>query len=201
MRTIFATLCFLVCAANASAQALPAGRARSWDVSLGYSYVIQSVGSSTQAGLNGFDGSITIGLSSRLAVKADAGYALSGNLLGTPSHSDLFSCMAGPVYYPTGQRGRASPYIEALLGGARVSGPVPVAGGILIGGYADGLAWAVGGGVNYRVSNSIGIRTGLDYIETGYFGPARTIQGQSNIRVTAAVVYVFGAPSFRRRRR
>jgi hypothetical protein len=51
------------------------------------------------------------------------------------------------------------------------------------------------------VSNSIGLRTDVDYIETGYFGPARTIQGQSNIRVTAAVVYVFGAPSLRRRRR
>ena len=200
MRTIFATLfCFLLCAANAAAQStIVAGKAKSVDVSLGYSYVSHPGSSSNRLGLNGVDASATIGLFPCFAIKADLGYARTANALGTPSHSGVLSYLAGPVFYPMVQR-KLDTYVHALFGGARVSGPVPVNGGILIGGYATGFAWAVGGGVDYRVTDSIALRTGLDYMRTAYFGPTLAMQGQNNFRATAAVVYLFGTRQRKRR--
>jgi opacity protein-like surface antigen len=200
MRAIFMTLfCFIVCAADASAQsAVTAGKVRSVDVSLGYSFVSQTSSQSTRVGSNGVDANVTLGLNAHLAVRGDFGYARSANLLGAPSHSSVLSYLAGPVFYPA-THGNFDTYVHALLGGARVSGPVPTNGGILIGGWATGFAWAVGGGVDYRVSNSFALRAGVDYLRTGYFSPSLTIQGQNNIRATGGVVYMFGAQRGKRR--
>ena len=193
MRTIFITLFCLSLSAAASAQtAVTAGRARTIDVSLGYSYVNHPSSSSNRVGLNGLDGSVTIGLYSRFAIRGDFGYARAGNVLGTPSSGAVLSYMAGPVFYPATQR-RFDTYVHALLGGARVSGPVPVSGGILIGGWATGFAWAVGGGIDYKVSDSFAIRTGVDYMRTSYFVPSLAIQSQNNIRATVGLVYLFGS--------
>jgi opacity protein-like surface antigen len=200
MRTILTALfCLSLSAANASAQtAVTAGRARTIDVSLGYSYVSHPSSLSSRVGLNGFDGSVTIGLYSRVAIRGDFGYARAGNVLGTPSNGGVLSYMAGPVFYPTIQP-RFDTYVQGLLGGARVSGPVPVSDGTLIGGWATGFAWAVGGGIDYRVSDSFAIRTGVDYMRTAYFVPSLAIQSQSNFRATVALVYLFRSRPRRRR--
>jgi len=201
MRTIITgLLCFLLAPVCASAQsAVTAGRAQSVDVSLGYSYINHPVSPSNRIGLNGLDANATIGLfSPRLAIRADLAYAQTAHALGTPSNSSVLSYMAGPVFRPTIQ-GKFDTYVHALFGGARVSGPVPVNGGILIGGYASGFAWLVGGGVEYQVSKSIALRSGLDYLRAGYFNPSLTVQGQNNLRATVAVVYLFGTQRRRRR--
>jgi len=75
-------------------------------------------------GLNGGDTSFTLG-TSRLAIRADWGYARAANVHGTGRHSDLLSYLAGPVFYPSRHR-NFNTYIHALVGAARVSGPVPV---------------------------------------------------------------------------
>jgi hypothetical protein len=200
MRAIFTILfCLPLCATHASAQALPAGRSSSWDLSLGYSYVSHPVTSSDRVGLNGFDASVTVALASRLAIRGDVALARSGNLLDAPTHSSVLSYLAGPVFYPM-IRPKVDVYAQALFGGARVTGPVPVNGGILIGGYAEHFAWAIGGGVDYRLSRSFALRCGVDYLRTEYFfGPALTVKGQSNIRLTASVVYLLGSPHWKRR--
>ena len=202
MRAIVTILfCLPLCALHASAQALPAGRSSSWDLSLGYSYVSEPATSSDRVGLNGLDASVTVALASRVAIKGDFGYARSGNLLGAPTHSSVMSYLAGPVFYPV-VRPKFDIYAQALFGGARVTGPVPVTAGILIGGYADRFAWAVGGGVDYQLSHSFALRGGVDYLRTQYFfGPVPTIQGQSNIRLTASVVCMLGSLPWKRRRR
>ena len=137
-------------------------------------------------------------LNSRLGLRGDLGYAWATNALGTPSHSSVLSYMAGPVFYPTNRR-HIRTYVHALLGGARVSDPLPVSGGILIGGWATHFAWAVGGGMDFQVSDSIGFRAGVDYMRTAYFGPSLAIRGQNNVRATVAVVYFFGAHARKRR--
>jgi opacity protein-like surface antigen len=77
-------------------------------------------------------------------------------------------------------------------GAARVNGPIPLGGGAyLLGGWASGLAWAVGGGVQYRVTDGIAIPAGADYVRTSYFELSLTLRGQSNIRSTASIVYSF----------
>jgi hypothetical protein len=199
-RTIFTTLiCFILCTTKVSAQsAITTGKSKSFDVSLGYSYMSHGYGQSNRVGLIGPDASFTIGLRTRLAIRADLSYARAANVLGTPSHSDVLSGLVGPVFYPTNQR-HVGTYIHALWGGDRVTGPVPANGKIFLGGWTTGFAWAVGGGVEYRVSDSMALRTGVDYMRTTYYGPSLTIQGQNNIRVIVSVVHLFGRQSRKRR--
>jgi len=88
-------------------------------------------------GLNGGDTSFTLG-TSRLGIRADWGYARAANVHGTGRHSDLLSYLAGPVFYPSRHR-NFNTYIHALVGAARVSGPVPRnGGGFLLGGDGRG---------------------------------------------------------------
>src|SRR5713101_2283515 len=214
MRTVFTTLfCFMLCATHASAQSpvadargetpataprvqnpVAAARGKKIDLSLGYSYVNHWESNSYRVGLNGADASFTLG-TSRLGIRMDLGYARAANVHGTGRHSDVFSYLAGPVFYPARHR-NFDTYIHALVGAARVSGPVPRdGGGFLLGGWAWGYAWAVGGGVDYWILHSIAIRTGVDYMRAAYFDSSLAIQGQNNIRTTATVVYYFGRPS------
>jgi opacity protein-like surface antigen len=191
--------CFILCATPASAQsAFTTGRSKSFDVSLGSSYMSHENSQSNRIGLIGADASFTLGLYPRVGIRADLAYARAANVLGTPSHSDVVSYMVGPVFHPATQR-RFDTYIHVLLGGARVTGPVPINGGFLLGGWTTGYAWAVGGGVEYRVSDSMAVRTGVDYMRTTFYGPSLTIEGQNNIRTTVSVVYLFGTQSRRRR--
>jgi len=171
-----------------------AGKAKTIDASLGYAYLSGGESFSNRMRLNGVDASFTI-RNSRLGIRADMGYARAANALGTGHHSDLLSYLAGPVFYPTRHR-RFDTYIHVLVGGARVSGPVRLkAGAILLGGWATGYAWAVGGGVDYWFSDSLAIRSGADYLRTAYYDPSLAVRGQNNIRTTASVVYFFGKRS------
>ena len=158
MRTVFTTLfCFMLCATHASAQSpvaaargeapvasatvknpVAAARGKAIDVSLGYSYLSHGESNSYRVGLNGGDTSFTLG-TSRLGIRADWGYARAANVHGTGRHSDLLSYLAGPVFYPSRHR-NFNTYIHALVGAARVSGPVPRnGGGFLLGGMGVGL--------------------------------------------------------------
>ena len=202
MRTIFATLfCLVLFPAPASSQLpVPAAKGKTIDVSLGFSYVGRPGDVSNRGGLNGADTSFTIGYS-RLGLKADLGYARASNFAGTGRHTDILTYMAGPVIHPTMHRNFAT-YIHALGGAARISGPVHLGGGgFLLGGWATDFAWMVGGGVDYSVTDSISMRTGVDYIRTSYFGPSLSLRGQSNFRTTATVVYYFAKSSRSRSRR
>jgi hypothetical protein len=196
VRTIFTTLfCFLLCASYASAQS-PVGTAtgKTINVGLGYSYVSHGDGLSHPVGLNGANASFTIGYS-RLALKADVGYARAANVHGTGRHSDVLSYLVGPVYHPKPNR-HFDPYLQVLVGAARVTGPAPLkGGGFLLGGWMTYYAWAMGGGVDYWISSSLAIRTGADYMRTAYFDPALAIRGRNNLRTTATIVYYFGRPN------
>jgi opacity protein-like surface antigen len=201
MRTIFTALsCFVLCATHAAAQSpIPAATSRTIDVSLGYSYLSRADSQSNRVGLNGADASFTIGLRSRMAIRVDLGYARATNVGGSARHSDALSYLAGPVFYPTTSR-RVDTYVHALVGAARVTGPILLSGGgSLNGAWVNKFAWAVGGGAEYWVSDSIAVRTGVDYLRTAYFDPSLVIRGQNNIRTTAAVVYYFGKYSRVRR--
>ena len=201
MKIIFTTfLCFMLYPTHASAQSpVAAARGRTIDVSLGYSYVSSKGSYSNRLGLTGADASFTIG-SSRLAIKADLSYARASNVFGTGRHSDVLSYLAGPVFHPTRHR-YVDTYIHALVGGARVTGPILLnGGGYLAGAWMTNYAWAVGGGAEYWVLDSMAIRFGADYLRTSYFDASLATRGQSNLRATSSVVYFFGRRSRTRRR-
>ena len=133
---------------------------------------------------------MTIG-GSRLRFKADLAYARAATIPGTGRHTEVLSYLAGPVFRPMIRRNFAT-YVQAMVGAARVSGPVPLGGGAyLLGGWATDVAWLAGGGVEYRMTDSLAIRTGVDYLRTTYFDPSLTLHGQNNFRSTASIVYCF----------
>jgi|HubBroStandDraft_6_1064221.scaffolds.fasta_scaffold02838_12 opacity protein-like surface antigen len=200
MRTIFAALvCCLMFSAHASAQAPVApANGKTIDLGLGYSYVRQGQNISSPVGLMGGDASIAFGYS-RAELKIDLGYARSAPVGGTGRHNEVLSYLAGPVFHPMIHRNFET-YVQVLAGGGRISGPVPLGrGSYLLGGWAYSMAWAVGGGVEYRITDAITIRTDADYMRTSYFDPTLTLRGQSNIRSTATIVYSFVRRSRRRR--
>jgi opacity protein-like surface antigen len=173
-------------------------RGKTFELGLGYTYVSHAENQSKQVGLQGADASFTMWFS-RVGIKADVGYARASNILGTGRHSDVLSYLAGPVFHPTTNRNFDS-YVHALVGGAKVSGPVMTNSGlILLGGWTTGYAWAVGGGVEYWLTDSMAIRTGTDYLRTSYYDSSLVVRGQSNLRATATVVYYFGKRSRKRR--
>ncbi|SRR5712692_8578860 len=189
--TIF--FCFMLSGARASAQSpVPAAISRVVDVSLGYSYISHGYGISNRVRLNGADASFTMGTFPRLAIRVDFGYARAANVFDSGRHSDVFSYMAGPVLYPSTHRHIVT-YLHGLVGGARVTGPVFLnGGGPPASGFANKFAWAAGGGAEYWTSDSMAIRTGLDYMRTAYFDASRAIRSQNNIRATVSVVYFLG---------
>jgi opacity protein-like surface antigen len=90
-------------------------------------------------------------------------------------------------------------YVHALVGGARVSGPILTNNGlILLGGWTTGYAWAFGGGVEYWVTDAVAIRPGADYMRIAFYDSLLVVRGQSNLKTTASVVYYFGMRSRRR---
>jgi opacity protein-like surface antigen len=200
MRTILAaSLCFLLFAAHVSAQSpLAPAAGKTIDVGLGYSYVQGGQSVSSPASQTGGDASIAIGYS-RFELKVDLGYVRGPTFGGTGHHNEVLSYLAGPVFHPMIHRNFET-YVQVLAGGARISGPVPLGGGsYLLGGWAYSMAWAVGGGVEYRLTDAIAIRSGVDYMRTSYFDPTLTLRGQGNIRSTATIVYSFVRRSRKRR--
>ena len=61
----------------------------------------------------------------------------------------------------------------------------------ITGGMVNYFAWALGGGAETKLSHSISVRTGADYLHTNFFVPDGNIRGQGNTRVSVAAVYTF----------
>jgi opacity protein-like surface antigen len=161
------------------------------EMALGYSYLSQPRNQSKRLGLQGADAGFTIGFS-RLGITTDVGYVRASNVLGTGRHSTVFTYLAGPVFHHTVHR-RFDSYVHVLAGGAKVSGPILTnTGVILLGGWTTGYAWAVGGGVEYWATDSMAIRTGVDYLRTPFYDSSLAVRSQGNLRTTATLVYYFG---------
>jgi|ERR1700722_366024 len=160
---------------------------------IGVAYLDFDVAPSTRKRLLGLTSEISVGLSTKLGVEAEVGYLRASNVFGTGRHSDILTYLAGPIWYPT-RRG-FQPYLHGLVGLARVTGPFPVgplANEELAHGMANKLAWELGTGVEFRPHGPMRVRIGADYLHSAYFDPLLQIRGQSSIRMTATIEYVFG---------
>jgi opacity protein-like surface antigen len=83
-------------------------------------------------------------------------------------------------------------YTQFLFGGARESGVNFDSSGRPATGWVNRFAWAAGGGVQYRLTPSFSVRLGADYLRTSFFNSNLAIEGQSNLRTAASLVYTFG---------
>jgi len=199
MKAVYLLLfCLFTCSAPAHAQGpVAAGTSPAINVGAGYSYVNLSGPTSTRIWLNGADVSATADFSRHIGVRADLGYVRVSNVFGSGNHADVLTYLGGPVLYPTRHRHLVT-YVHGLIGGARVTGAIPSPGGGFSSGFVNKLSWAFGAGTESRISSSMAVRVGADYLHTAYFDSTGMIRGQANLRIVGSVVYSFKRGSDRR---
>ena len=168
-----------------------AGAAPLMEGGVGYTYMRSSVPSEATLGMNGVLLSGSADFAARWGVKLELGYSRVGDAFQTGRSADLLTYMGGPVIYPIRHR-RYDIYAQVLLGGARETGVNVDANGDLIRGYVNRFAWAGGGGLQYRVTPSLSVRGGVDYLRSSFFNSNVIQTGQSNLRTSVSVVYTFG---------
>jgi hypothetical protein len=191
-------LCILFIPIPVTAQVpTPVANAHSVNASLGYSNMALPAVPSSRIILNGAEASATVDFRPRLAARVDLGYVRASNVFGSGHHSDVLSYLVGPVLYPSSHKGLRT-YIQGLIGGARVAGPVPLAGGGLATGFVNKLSRGGGGGLESELSSSFALRVGADYLHTAFFSPTGPIRGQNDVRSGVSIVYFGGRPTRRR---
>jgi hypothetical protein len=137
------------------------------------------------------DANLTADFRPRLGIRVDVGYARAPNLYNSGHPEDVLNYFAGPVLYPLRNR-RYGLYVDALIGGARVTGRIPTTNGYLGRGMANKLGWAVGGGWERKFDRSSSIRIGAEYMHTVFFNSSLSTAGQSSVRLTVSAVHHFG---------
>ena len=137
------------------------------NAAVGYLYLDMSQAPNSRAGLNGADASLSVDFRSRVGLRLDVGYARGSNVLGSGRRSAVLSYLGGPVAYPFHHK-KWTVYGEALVGAARVTGPIPGPGRFL-GAYVNKLAWILGGGLEYDLSSSWAFRAEPGYPHTLYY--------------------------------
>jgi hypothetical protein len=166
--------------------------------SVGYAYLSLGEPSSSRIDLSGLNATVTGDLWQRLGVTADVSYVRASAMLNTGHHADVLSYLGGPIFYPSKHR-RLTTYVQGLIGGARVTGVIPFSGTSYLLGYVNRLSWGFGGGAEYRVSASLAIRGGADYLHTYFYDSSEAIRGQDNLRTVVGVVYTLWQHPGRRR--
>jgi opacity protein-like surface antigen len=157
---------------------------------IGLAYLDFDLAPSARQGLLGLESQMSMNLSHNFGAEIQVGYFRASNVFGSGHHSDILTYLAGPVWYPTSHG--FEPYVHALVGLARVTGPVPIATNQFDYGMAHKLAWDLGAGMELRVHGPIRLRIGADYLHSAYFNPLLEIRGQNNLSITASIEYVFG---------
>jgi opacity protein-like surface antigen len=192
MKMLLLLLLVILVVPTAHAQGpLVAGIAPVLEAGAGYTYIDAGVPGESKLAMNGVQLVGDADFSRRLGVQLDLGYSRNFDAYNSGRTADLLTYMAGPVFYPLRTR-RLNIFAHVLLGGARETGVNFESNGQIITGYANRFAWAGGAGVQYRVSRSLSVRLGADYLRTSYFNPNVQLQGQSNIRSSATLIYTFG---------
>jgi hypothetical protein len=179
--------------------AAPAGYAPAWNASAGYSVSSLGLPSSGRAVLSGVNVNVSTDSGKRFGAKLDLGYERAPNVYTNGRPMSVLSYLVGPVFYPSNGN-LLSTYAHLLVGGAWVAGPVPNGNGGLNIGYVHLPAWAFGGGVEYRLSPSIGFRVGVDYLHTHFYNSLGAVRGQNDIRIVNSLVYYPGNRVRSRRR-
>ena len=155
--------------------------------SVGYTCTSLSVSPATRSNLSGVNASL-IAESPYFGYTVESSYARASNVVSTSNDATVLSYLGGAILYPVA-RNKLRVYVRGLAGGARVTGPILSSSGDL-NGFVNKFSWAVGGGVEYRISHSFALRSGTDYQHTYFYDSTTTIRGQNNFRTVFTLVYV-----------
>ncbi len=168
-----------------------AGYAPALNISTGFSATSLGMPTSGHAILGGVDLSVATDSGRHFGVKLDVNYERVPNAFSTGHPMDVFSYLTGPVFYPS-NGGSLSTSVHLLVGGARVAGPFSNVNGVVLLGHVNYPAWAIGGGVEYRLSPAFGFRVSVDYLRTHFYNVSGVVRGQNDVRIVNSLVYYFG---------
>lgn len=158
---------------------------------VGFSYVQANVPSEGNLAMNGVEAALNADVQRHFGVKLDVGYSRSFDAFSTGRSADMLTYMAGPVFCPVRTRNMHL-YAELLLGAARQTGVNFESNGQLVLGYVNKFAWAGGAGFQHRLTRSLSLRVGADYLRTAFFNSNVAVQRQTNLRSSLSVIYTFG---------
>jgi opacity protein-like surface antigen len=169
---------------------VPTARGKEFDASVGYQSLSLDMPPMGWSYLSGIDASMTMRFVPRVGIKADIGYARTLNWLSSGVTATAFDYLGGPVVDLTRNR-HISTYAQFLVGGAKLTGPVPFEG-VIGKGLVNNVAFDVGFGVQYSISESIAARVEANYLHTKFYNPSLTLSGEGNFRAVTSIVYCFG---------
>jgi hypothetical protein len=192
-------LLFLALITPALAQSVRSGPAAaasgpSFDVNVGYGYMLMHVPDTGNIGLNGVDGGAGIDFNRRWGALLDASYLRAGDAFGTGRSSYVLSAFGGPVYYPYAH-GETRISLRGLVGAGLVDGAVPVTGpNDYLHGWVARPAYGAGVGVERTLFGPFAFRFNADYLRTSFVNASSNLQEQNNLRITGGIVFRLNAP-------
>ena len=163
------------------------------EVGLNYMFTHVNPGSGLSSyNTNGGYGDVEYNLNKTFGIVADLGASRIDSANGIAYNNTSFEYLFGPrVNF---RHGRWNPYVQALFGGQRYSnGFNPAATSPVLGVSQNNFAMAFGGGLDYALTNHIGIRPfQVEYLAT-QVSPGNVNYLQNNLRYSAGVVLRFGS--------
>jgi hypothetical protein len=179
-----------------SARSGPAAAASgpSFDVNVGYSYMLMHVPDTGNINLNGVDGGAGIDFNRSWGALVDASYLRTGDVFGTAHSSYVLTAFAGPVFYPYAH-GETRISLRGLVGAGLVDTAVPVTGpNNYLGGWVARPAYGAGVGVERTLFGPFAFRFNGDYLRTSFVNASDSLQEQNNLRITGGIVFRLNAP-------
>jgi opacity protein-like surface antigen len=165
------------------------------ETGLNYSFTrINPGGSLNSYNANGGSGYLEYNLNKVVGVVADLGANHVGTVNGLPLNNTTFTYLFGPRF--NWRMSRLTPYVQALVGGARFSNAYdPGSASPLLGISRNTFATAFGGGVDVRVNDHFAVKPiQLEYLMTQLPSTVANVnQAQNNLRYSAGVVFRFGS--------
>ena len=168
------------------------------NVFVGYSYMSADLASGGRSSLNGWNGSVEGRVLPFIGFVADfSGYygsapvapnpvctvIIGGSCSGLSASTDIHSFLFGPRVSVS--VGKVRPFAEALIGAGHIS---ENASGFSSG-FSDSntsFAYALGGGIDYRLIPLVSWRVQGDLLKTRFFG-----NPQDNVRISTGIVVRF----------
>lgn len=148
------------------------------EVFAGYSYLRTFEGEDS-VNAHGFNGSVAGNFNKHFGVVADFGFHRASES-GISANSTTY--MFGPRI--SGRSDKVDPFVHALFGGVRASAG---ASGISVSDNA--FAFAVGGGLDIKASDSVAFRIAqVDYLGARFFD-----ETQNNFRYSVGIVFRIGS--------
>ena len=159
------------------------------DVGVTYSYVRYNPATSgiKSFSMNGGSGSVAVNFKSWLSGVADIGGYSKHDILGNGVSGSLSTYLFGPRV-SLNRYGRFTPFGQVLVGIAHTGGRY-----LTTGGSQTPFATAIGGGLDWRLTDHIRVRSGeVDYLLT-HFAEVnnRNTRVQNNLRVSSGLIFRF----------